>query len=277
MTIETTKIGGGNSARLGAVAVVAVLLGVAYVGFSHRPPAPPPRPTAAVVANDQPSPTAEPRDPTQAPMATMPASSAHPPGQAPPTSGTGGSGVVGPRDFLIVQVAFENRTLTNIMTETSTGRFTAEIPLPIGPPSTSAELRFLGLQRGAPGEPVDIGAWPLRLEAVTAASGLKFVVLDRHVGARSHLFNQPLPILRGFRLTAWAQSGVTGGLINVDVEIGPNRRNRGDDGILGWPTFAHLPPAAPLPRERGAYNYCRWDFAVLAARPKFGSDESDCV
>lgn len=233
MTIETTKIGGGGSARLGAVAVVAVLVGVAYVGFSNRPAAPPPQPDMPAVARDQASPSAVPVDRTPLPMATMPASSAHPPGQAPPTTGTGGSGIRGPRDYYLIEVAFDNRTLINIMAEQSPGRFTAEIPVPIPPPSTDAKLRFLGLQRDAPGEPVDIGAWPLRLESLNAASGRELVVLERHVAARSHLFNQPLPVLRGFRLTASAQSGVTGGTLNVDVEIGPNRTTRGDDGLLG--------------------------------------------
>ena len=283
MTVETTRVGDGRSPRLGALAVVGVLVVVAWVGFSNRPPASPSA-TPALAAVGQPTPEREPSaEPTASgtplPFATAPASSAHPPGERPPDAVGAGSGT---RDYYVVQAAFELRTFTTLFTETAPGTFIAELSIPIPPPATRGELRLLGLQETAPGTTISIGAWPLLLESLNAASGREYVVLDRRVVARPRLLNQPLPVLRGYRLTAAAEGGLGTGLgtLTVEIEMGPNGRIIGDDGIFGWPTVAQLPRTPTLSRglrERGAYNYCRWDIGVLAARPRFGNDESDCV
>ena len=279
MSVETTRVGDGRSARFGALVVVGTLVAVAWVGFSNRPPAPPdvtPAPAIAIQPTSVPQPSVE---PTPLAFATAPASSAHPPGERPvSTPGTAGSASA-TRDYYLVQVAFESRTFTNITNEASPGHFQAELSIPIPPPATSATLRLLVLLATAPAVPVEIAAWELPLQSLNAASGREYLVLDRRVAARRLLLNQPLPVLRGYRLTATAESGVVSGMIRVEMTMGPNGRILGDDGIFGWPTVAQIPSPATSqrPRERGAYNYCRWDVGVLAARPKFGQDESDCA
>jgi hypothetical protein len=59
-------------------------------------------------------------------------------------------------------------------------------------------------------------------------------------------------VVRGFRLTVRAQSGVASGELRIDVQIGPNRRLVGDDGIFGWPLAGQLDEtttAAPIVRS----------------------------
>jgi len=65
------------------------------------------------------------------------------------------------------------------------------------------------------------------------------------------------------------------GELTIDVTIGPNRQLQGNDGILGWAVVSQL-QKPNVDRQRGRYNYCRWDVGALSARPRPGTDEAEC-
>jgi hypothetical protein len=265
-TPNVVRLGGGRSARAGAVVVAAALVTVVWIGLSGRsaPPTIPPQTSAVAVA---PSPSTEPTSTALAPSRT-----------APPIAVAAGSDEV----FGVFAVLGDNQYIA-ILAEPDDGHLTGSMRVPIPPPATQGTFVFQQLSApSARGQPVMVGRWPLRVESLVAASGREFVVVNESEPPRRTLLNAPRPVLRGYHIEVRAQSGVISGEITIDIRLGPNQRIIGDDGIYGWPTVALIPVDEPIaviasyPRERGRYNYCRWDLSPLSAPPRPGTDEADC-
>ncbi len=186
--------------------------------------------------------------------------------------------VYDPDDIFGVYVVLGDSQFLTILAESEPGHLTGRLRLPIPPPATQGTFVFQQFSApSARGQPVPVAQWPIRVEGLVAASGLEYVVVDETWPARRTLLNVPRPVMRGFHITVHAQSGVDSGELKIDIQIGPNQRILGDDGIYGWPVVEQLNVRHRKPiRPRGFYSQCRWDIGPMAARTQPGTDMSEC-
>ncbi|MEX2546616.1 MAG: hypothetical protein WD830_02360 [Chloroflexota bacterium] len=258
-TPQVVSVGGGRSARIGALVVAGVLVSVVWIGMSGRSAPQPPPSTARAVAVE----------PTEAP----PTLAVPPTPTAPPVTVRV---AYDPDDIFGVYVVLGDSQFITILAEFEPGHLTGRLRVPIPPPATQGTFVFQQFSApSAPGRPVHVAQWPLRVASLVAASGREYVVLDETMPARRTLLYAPRPVLRGFHVTVRAQSGVVYGELTIDIQIGPNQRIIGDDGIYGWPVVAQL-RRPQIERARGLYNRCRWGISPISAPPRPGTDEANC-
>jgi hypothetical protein len=281
--IETTRLGGGISWKLGLAVVSVVLVGVAGIGIAGRPPAST-RPAVADAATAQPGPT------TSASVVGSPLTS--------PTTGTRGPVIrhlpAGPTaevgggtsadvdlsrgDYAVVAKLAE-REFSSRLARSARGGLTATLKIPIPPPATDGTVELVRIWSTVSHDAwAPIASWPLRREALSAASGREYVVLGWTISGRPIPARSNIPIVNGFRITIRAQSGIARGILNVEIDKeSPRHQLVGDDGIFGWPSVALLQSRSRhVPAPRGVYNFCRWDIGPMALPPRPGTDESNC-
>lgn len=219
---EVMLVRGGVSAHIGAIVVAGMLVAVVWIGMSGRsaPPAPRSAPPVAAQSSKAATPELQPT-PIAAPAA--------------------GPAVSRPNDVFGVYAKLGDSQFITILAEPEPGLLTGRLRVPIPPPATRGTFVFQQFSApSAPGQPVHVAHWPLRVEMLVAASRRESVVVDATVPARRTKVNAPRPVQRGFRLTVRAQSGVASGELLIEVQIGPNRQLVGDDGIFGWPVVTQL-------------------------------------
>ena len=246
--------------------VAGVLIAVVWVGMSGRSPTPPPvtfNPVAVVEhtpANSPaplPTPTAQPGaddGPTAVPAPLTPVSG----------------------DVFGVSAVLGDAQYITILSEPEPGHLTGRLRLPIPVPAEEGTFVFQQFSSAeVPGQSVSIADWPITVAALSADSS-EFYAVNATLPARRTIVGAPRPVERGYRLTVVGQRNGNEGELVINVRIGPNRQLQGNDGILGWAVVAQLEPIAFVPRERGRYNYCRWDVGAMAAPPRPGTDEADC-
>jgi hypothetical protein len=170
-----------------------------------------------------------------------------------------------------------------ILAEPEPGHLTGTITVPAPPPAVEGLFYFQQFSAlSARGQPIPVGKWPVRMEALFAVTGRGVTVLDQSVPAHPRLSSAPRPLLRGYHIRLEVQSGAITDLLTIDIVLGPNQRIVGGDGMFGLPTVGLIPGDEPIalvanyPRERGRYNYCRWDLSPLSAPPRPGTDEASC-
>jgi hypothetical protein len=213
--LETTRIRGGASARLGATVLVAVLGIVVWVGISGRPAPVVPaslRPEVAQVASPSPSAIAQSTATTE-PMISPTPEPAVTPRASPAFPATYGYGVV---------ATLGNRQYMALLNETEGGNLSGVFRVPIPPPATNGTLELAQVWSTVSNDGwVTINTWDLLLGSLSAASGREYVVLDRSVRPHRTLPNAPAPVNRGYKITVRAQSGISPGVVSVDILLGP--------------------------------------------------------
>jgi hypothetical protein len=280
LPIETTRLGGGMSWKVGLAAVSAVLIAIVGIGVAGRPPAPTPRPIAA--ASDAAASDAAPSTAAASPATGMgipllpPTPTTRPVIQPDPRMPADLESVgdhymavafIGPFQYLWKLNYVDARHLTG----------TFELPVP--PPATRGTIELAQVWSTVSHDAWStVASWDLHLESVSAASGREYVVLDRTIRARPRETDSARPVKNGYQIKVRAESGVMGGRIKIDVTLGSGRNQLvGDDGIFGWPTLAAVRSASRhVPAPRGVYNFCRWDFGPMSLAPAPGTDEANC-
>lgn len=216
--LEVARIGGGPSARLGALVVGVVLVVVIGVAIAGRPPAPPAVSATppAVAAGETPAPTAVPtEEPTAAPT----------PGRPAVFELYGAS-------LLIGTVRYEM-----ILDSIGTSRLSTDIRVPLPRSEANGVLSFNALSSfGSAATVKSISEWSISLAPLTKAARDRIIVLEVDVPARPKLLNVPPPIRRGYHLIVYARSDLLFGVVTMEVTLGPRPGITGDDGLIGWPT-----------------------------------------
>jgi hypothetical protein len=275
--IETTRIGGGVSWKIGLAVVSVVLVGVVGIGVAGRPPAAVPPPAAVAVASSDAPPTYAPSPgtgmgiplpqptPTTRPVTVLAA--------------RGLGTVVAATDHYIAVASIGRFQYLWKLHYVDARHLTGTFDLPVPPPATRGTIELAQVWSTVSHDAWStLASWDLHLESVSAASGREYVVLDRTVRGRPREIDRPLPVKNGYQIRVRAESGVMGGRIKIDVILASGRHTLvGDDGIFGWPTVALIPvDLAHVPAPRGVYNFCRWDVAPMALAPRPGTDEANC-
>jgi len=262
--LSTTRVGGGRSARLVAVAALAVLVGVVGIGLvgrlSERP-----RPSSDQLSADA-SPTPTPNGPSA--------------GIAPWQIRTMGQIRLRPAkpagsDAFGVVASVGGRGYSALLDEIEPGHYHAMYVVPFPRPATEGTLALNQLWSRAPGQNyVPIGSWYLSLDPLAPETRNTADVIDVSVAGRHTMTTGSRLQLRGYRLRVRAESRLNSGVLWVDVWLGPGREIHGDDGIFGWPTVAQIQALQPR-RGPGMYNRCRWDIGPQAANPRIAA-EAEC-
>jgi hypothetical protein len=260
--LEIAHVSGRRPAVLASVVVIGALIAMVWVGMSGRTnPSPAPTlPAVAEVPTLSPSPTDSPASPST--LDPEPDSTASPSNR-------------GPEEVYGVYAQIGDVQYITILSEPEPGHLFGRLRVPL--PLTETDGTFVFQQfasREVRGQPVAIADWPINVDALAADSPL-FLAVNATLPPRRTIQNAPRPVERGYHLTVTGQRRGEQGELTINVSIGPNRQLQGNDGILGWAVVSQL-RKPKVDRTRGRYNYCRWDVGAMAARPKPGTDESDC-
>lgn len=275
--LETTRVRGGLSARLAAVAIALVLGLVAWIGMSGPSAtiAPASRaPDVAQLSNATPEATAEAvatAQPLTSPVPTPPS-----------TAPTAEASIE--RDDLSIVAKIGRRQFLTWLRPVKHGHLSGSFRMPFPPPATEGTLELEQVWRTVeqawkkPSHDAwaTLATWDLHLESLSAASEREYVVLDRIVPARPTVEDLSMLVTRGYRITVRAHSGVPHGVVTVDVEMAAGRRLEGNDGIFGWPVVAQL--ALPLAEIPSVVNGCHWNGRPPPSRrpPWPTYDETSC-
>lgn len=274
--LETTRVRGGASARLVAVAVAGVLGLVVWIGISGRPAPVVPAslgPDLAQVSSPSPSTTAA---AVATPVAVTTPAPVISPTPRPAVTPRPGAAFVATDHYSVV-ATIGNRQFITMLEQTEEGRLSGILSVPIPPPATNGTLELAQVWSTVSHDAfLTLAKWDLRLESLSAASGREYLVLDRSVPARRTLRNVPAPVTSGYTITVRAQSGIYRGLLSVDIRVGPNRQLVGDDGIFGSSVVAQLP--MPTPEGPRVTNGCHWHGRPPPSRrpPWPTYDETSC-
>jgi hypothetical protein len=262
LTPTTTRVGSGTSARLIALAVAAVLVGVVGYALVNRPPSPPPA-VAAATATPEPPPTPL---PTPSP----------PRNQLEGNDGIFSWAVVA--QLPLDRPGAQSPTLPPIQRyavamEITGGRL--RLILEPGPPEVYAgslviESAFvgpdlgieLGLQRDQGGLSIfqQFGAWDVATQHLRKSRGAIVTMLVEHVPPNT------TPGVLGLVATGYTFTVVgrrDGTSLTLRFE-------------LVWPPTAQIGAYAG-PRGPGLFNRCRWEVGPQAAPPRGNEDEAGCL
>lgn len=265
LTPTTTRVGSGTSARLIALAVAGVLLGVVGFAFVNRPP--PPQPAVALATA---APTPEP-PPTPLPTLTPPRNQLE-----------GNDGIFGWP--VVAQLPFRGSGSPLLPTEPPIYRYAVamditggRLRLILGPEVPDAyvgsvviESAFvgstlgveLGRQRDQEGLSFfeQFGAWDIALKPLRKSRDVQVVLLVEHVPP-STTPGVPGPVASGYTFTVLGRRD--GRQLTLMLE-------------LVWPPAAQI-GAYNGPRGPGLFNRCRWEVGPQAAPPRGNDDEAGCL
>jgi hypothetical protein len=237
--VSTTRLGGGVSARLVALTVVVVLVGVVAVALGGRPPTRDLTARASFSPVITPTPAGQPTDGQAATPAVVIALPRLEPVQP--------SALLG-HDAVTVIAQIEGQTYLAPLYETDPGRLTGTIRAPFLAWSEAGNT--LELAQLWPGHEqlrsyISLGSWPLNLAALRPDVASATPIMHEVVAARRLSRPMPRAVSRGYTLTVSVESHLLFGMVIVEVQLGP-ARERGGDGIMGRLAF---PPqsAPPMP------------------------------
>jgi len=196
--LEIVRIGGGASARIGALVVVGVLAAVVWVGMSNRPPAVGTAQTqlpAAAATRSIPAPTPA---PTLTPRPTVP----------PETYG--------------VSATIGNRSYVAALEELRPGHMAAILRVPIPPDAGSGVLTITQLWAAEVwNNPVVVGDWTMPLDPLFARNREPELIIDADMPARPKRDDVPSKVRGGFGLQVYAQNDLLFGIISIEVTLNP--------------------------------------------------------
>jgi len=235
--LQTTRIRGGTSWRLAAVAIAAVLGLVAWIGTSgpHLPVAPSRAPEAAQIPTASPSAPADPVSTSQPRISPTP--------QPAPTPLSAVASIE--RDDLSVVATIGRRQFMAWLRPAGPGHLSGTFRLPIPPPATAGTLELEQVWRTVaqawrtPSHDAwaTLGTWDLHLETISDRGEREYVLLDRFVPAQPMVRDLSLLVTHGYRITVRAHSGAPLGLVTVDIQIVGGNLERWD-GTLDGPVVA---------------------------------------
>lgn len=193
--LEVVRIGGGASARLGALVVAGVLAAVVWVGVSNRPPTPASQRTANPAVALPTSAPAQTRGPTPTP--------------APNAFG--------------VSATIRNHTYVAALEEIRPGYMFATLRVPIPPDAGSGLLTMTELWAADLWEnPVAVGDWTMPLDTLFTGNRDPQLVIDAAMPARPNRDDVPLKVRGGFALKVYAENDLLFGLISIEVILNPS-------------------------------------------------------
>lgn len=194
--LEVVRVGGGASARLGALVVVGVLAAVVWVGMSNRAPTggtPHTQAPAIAGATAIPAPT---QRPTPAPT-------------TPPST-------------YAVSATIGNRTYIAALEELRPGLMFATLRVPIPPGAASGLLTISELFTADFWKnPVSVGDWTMPLDPLFTASRDPELVIDAAMPARPHRADVPTKVRGGFELKVYAENDLLFGILSIEVTLNP--------------------------------------------------------
>lgn len=200
-TLEVARIGGGESARLGALVVVGVLVAVVWVGLSNRPPTVgSPQTQDPAVAHATPAPslrhahTAEPV-PTQLPAG---------------------------RAAYAVTAKIGNLRYVAVMDELTPGNLSATLRLPIPVGEASGLLDVTQLIEGAWTEKrAHVEQWTLPLEPYLSNGQEPELVIDAALPPRPNLSEAEAPpaLRSGFKLKVYVENDLLFGIVSIEMTL----------------------------------------------------------
>ncbi len=198
--LAVARVGGGRSARVGALVVVGVLVAVVGVGLSGRPPSPP------VAAESPPLAGAAPRsEPSAAPVAT--GDSSPPPRAVQETYSV--SATIGRHSHLAV------------LEEVRPGYMFATLRVPFPPEATEGTLEIAQLRVNDVAEnTIAVSDWALSLGPLASVRGEPGIVIDAYVAARPNLRNVSAAVRSGYHLTVYAENDLLFGLLSIEMTLG---------------------------------------------------------
>lgn len=194
---DVVRVGGGASARIGAIAVAAVLVAVIWVGLANRAPSGGAPRTA---------------DPEVAGATGLP-----PPGVYPSPRLSAGSGTYGTYG---ISATIGNRRYVEVLDELTPGHLSAalRIPIPVAAPSGSLDMIQLS-ETAFNGNPIHVEHWALPLGPLRATTRGPEIVIDATVPARSTLRDAPPALRSGFELKVYAENDLLFGIISIEVTL----------------------------------------------------------
>ncbi len=244
--LSTTRVAGGASARMVAVAVAGLLVGVVGFAVVNRPPAPAaPSPSAAPVAV-VPTPAPSPSPPRNQLPLVRPQASGSPTRTyryAAVMSITGG----------LLRAALDRQVEDvyggTVAIESADVGSTIEI-------SVGRQWSEGGLQIFESFDTWNVALKPLR----RSRAGL-VELLVAHVPPRLTRLNGPQPTATGYTFTVTGRRDGTRMTLLLEFV---------------WPVASQLEAAYSGPRGPGLFNRCRWDVGPQAAAPRSSHDEAGC-
>lgn len=230
----TTRVAGGFSPRLVALALAGVLAAVVWIGLSGRTPAPPQ--SALIVTPSASEPPGNTVTPPLSPTPSWPPRRT--PRPTPPT--TVRSGIELGEDAFGVIAFIERRLYLEVLHEIEPGHFTGSFRLPFPTsedPEATFELAQLWTRDRERLSHVPVGQWPLPLDTLVEDTNQAGTVIEVSVPGRRNARQVPRLVRRGYELVVRAESWYDFGIVTIDVRM-RRAQIRGDDGIFGWPAVA---------------------------------------
>jgi hypothetical protein len=210
---EVTRVRGGGSARIGAVVVAVVLVGIVWVGISGRPA---PGPVAVVATGSAQAAQAAPTS-TQLPILPFPTPVTTPP----PTPGPG--------ETYGASLAIGNIRYVTILSELEPGHLTGELHFPSPPRLPTGTFAFSELWKdGHVDAAVAINEWAVDLAALATATRTPAAMVAAIVPAQNALLEVPSPVTRGYSITVDGTNDLLFSRMSIEVLLGEGRS--GDDG-----------------------------------------------
>lgn len=259
--LSTTRVASGTSARLVAVAVAALLIGVVGFAVVNRPAPPaPPSPTSAPVAVVL--------TPAPAPTPTPPRNQLE-----------GNDGIFGwPVVAQLSNFGGSDHVTARVY------QYAASMPIVGGLLRAPLVLHLEDVYSGlvviesadlGPSIQLEVGrqwseqglyifetfdAWNIALKQLRRSRGGQVTLLVAHVPPRLTRLNGPGPMADGYTFTVLGRRD--GSRLTLMMQ-------------LVWPV-AYQAIAYSGSREPALYNRCRWDLGPLSAPPRPGTNEADC-
>jgi hypothetical protein len=184
--LEVARLGGGRSARAGALVVGAILVAIVWVGMSARPAAPPPESPQLAVAEPAEMATSRPTPP--------------------------------PPSTYDVSATIGDRRYAAVLDELQPGHLSAtlRVPIPVGKSLGTLDMTQLRMG-GLDDNPILVEQWALPLDPLMATTRDPELVIDSAMPARPQARDAPAALRSGFRLTVYAENDLLFGILSIEI------------------------------------------------------------